>query len=169
MQVVAADLADFPGAPFSDSVLLSVVAELERVLGWHVAPSRDETLTVDGPSAGDLKRMVLPSRYVTVVTEVRDVSGDTPVVITGWRLTSAREGVLYHPSGWGQGQYEVDVTHGYELTPPDLLPQAVRLYAMIQRDPSVVSESAGPFSVTLRSSAAGGSGTLWAYAVHGAA
>ena len=54
------------------------------------------------------------------MTEVRDISGDTPVTLTGW--TDRGSGILLK-SYWPAGHMlEVDVTHGYVACPPELLP-----------------------------------------------
>ena len=41
------ELSGFPGAPFTDQVVDSAVAALRAAAGWHIAPSRTETVAVD--------------------------------------------------------------------------------------------------------------------------
>lgn len=120
------DLDGFPGAPFNDAAVVdAAVARVRREARWHIAPSVTETLTVTGYSGGEA--LLLPTMRLTAVTEVRDVTGDTPVVLTGWDFSPA--GYLtwhtwptcttyYHR----RTKFEVDVVHGYEQCPADLLP-----------------------------------------------
>jgi len=161
--ITPAELADFPGAPFTTSIIAAAQARLERVLGWHVSPDKPETIKATGSRGDDRDRLILPSRYVTAVTEVRDGSG---TVVPTWSLTGATEAIL---TGcyWNPGEiYEVDVTHGYETLPADLLPELAAMCSSILRDPTVASESAGPFSVTLRNQILSGSSTLRAYSIY---
>lgn len=155
-------LADFPGAPFPASIVTSAQARLERVLGWHVSPSKVETIKATGGRGADLDRLILPSRHITAVTEVRDWNGS---VVPTWRLTGASEAILV--GFWvPDAVYEVDVTHGYAALPADLLPELAGMCSSILRDPTVASESAGPFSVTLRNQLLAGSSTLRAYSIY---
>jgi hypothetical protein len=112
------DLTDFPGAPFPAGKVLSACEAIRREAGWHIAPSVTETLTLDS-EGGPL--LVLPTLYLTAVTEVRDMTGSEPQVLTGWRLS--RKGLLsgcWFPAGFSA--VEVDVTHGYDACPPELFP-----------------------------------------------
>jgi hypothetical protein len=45
------DLEDFPGAPFSDTLVDAAVSEIRGEAGWHIAPQVTETLT-STPTAG---------------------------------------------------------------------------------------------------------------------
>ena len=114
--VVAPALADFPGAPFAESLVESAGESVRAEAGWHIAPEVTETLRVfsEGGTA-----LVLPTLKYTV-TAVRDTSGDTPEVLTGW--TDRGSGILLK-SYWPVGHMlEVDLVHGYEICPPELLP-----------------------------------------------
>jgi hypothetical protein len=116
------DLADFPGAPFSDALVDSAVSAVRGEAGWHIAPAVTETVTVVSEGGTVL---LVPSLRVTAVTEVRDVSGDTPEALTGWVLR--RSGILERGYGWPKRHaIEVDLTHGYAETPPELLPVLAR-------------------------------------------
>lgn len=162
--ITPAQLADFPGAPFSQTVVDAAVARLERELGWHVAPSRTETVTVrhevSEPSMPEL--LILPSRYVTEVVEVR---GPTGAAVPSAMLTTPREAML--EGRWSTGRYEVDLTHGFDDVPADLLPLVAMLCNELRSDASLKSWSSGPFSATVR--AHGGvamSETFLAYSVN---
>ena len=114
--VEAIDLVDFPGAPFAESLVESAGESVRAEAGWHIAPQVTETLRIfsEGGTA-----LVLPTLEYTV-SAVRDISGDTPVVLTGW--TDRGSGILLK-SYWPAGRVlEVDVVHGYVACPPELLP-----------------------------------------------
>ena len=138
------DLAAYPGAPFPQSVVDAAVANLRGDVDWHIAPEVTETITVDG-SPDDL--LVLPTLRIVTVTAVRDVSGTTPVTLTGWRVNK-KAGLLQREEGWPEGfeALEVDLTHGYTNTPAELLP-AVAYYCQRQAvDASLSSDSLGAWS-----------------------
>lgn len=154
--VSAYDLEDFPGAPFADSLVDAAVADIRAEAGWHIAPVVTETIRLTS-YAGET-RLQLPSRRVLTVTAVRDVSTDTPVVLLGWtRFGSA----LVRPwVGWPDAELEVDLRHGLDATPADLLPLiATRARSSSGRDPSVqqVTTTRGPFteSTTYRADGVG--------------
>lgn len=156
--VVAADLNDFPGAPFAESVVESAGEAVRAEAGWHIAPEVTETLTVDSDGSPHL---LLPTLHLVEVTEVRDVTGSTPRTITNWRQSG--KGILYRAGGWpaGLSALEVDLTHGYTECPPALLP-AVAAYAQaIKRGGRVTQESLGSRSVSF---ASGDSSSLGAVA-----
>lgn len=143
-----ADLADYPGAPFTQAVVDAAVASLRGDCGWHIAPQATETLTVNGSPT---QTLILPTLYIVGITAIRDVSGDTPVVLTGWRMAS-RSGLLWRDEGWPDGfeVVEVDLTHGYTDTPTELLP-AVAYYSQAQlADSNVSTESLLSWSKTTR-------------------
>ncbi|MBA3781014.1 MAG: hypothetical protein H0X12_04065 [Nocardioides sp.] len=140
------DLGAFPGAPFSDEVVDAAVAGLRAAAGWHIAPSRTETVTVDSPGG---YRLILDTLYLTAVNGVRNVLDVTPSEITGVRFSKA--GILAGCFPCGFQSVEVDIMHGYAATPPDLLPLLASACQRITVDTSVVaSQGAGPFSVTFR-------------------
>lgn len=159
MQVTAADLVDFPGAPFAQGHVDAVVAKLERTLGWHVAGVKSETLTVRSTGG---RVLFLPSRKVTSVVEVRS-GGKT---VGGWALTGESEAML--EGCWPAGVYEVDVVHGYENVPADLLGEIAKACVAFRTDSSLASWSSGPFSATLRAPGHinGPSSTFFAYSVN---
>jgi hypothetical protein len=158
MKVDSSQLADFPGAPFTQKHIDAVVAKLQRALGWHVGPNRAETLKVRHTVFSDM--LMLPSRNVTAVAEVRGPSG----IVTGWQLNSAGEAML--EGCWPAGRYEVDVTHGFSPLPADLLGEVARACVEFRTDPTLASWSSGPFSASMRSPGhrSGPSATFYAYA-----
>lgn len=133
-------LEGFPGYPFPESILDSAVASLRQLLGWSVAPVEITTLLLDHDGGPEL---ILPSRRVVDVTAVRDEDG-TP--ITGWKLTA--HATLVGPR-WptGPAAVEVDIEHGYDTIPPDLLPSLASAMQVTRRSLGAVMESAQPFMV----------------------
>jgi hypothetical protein len=121
----ASDLSGFEGAPFDDIAVSIACADVRAEAGWHIAPKVTETLTV-ASYGGNL--LTLPTRRLVSVTAVRDVSTGSPVTLTDWtRIGLALyRGTTYRWStGWPVGTLEVDVVHGYDTTPRDLLPVIV--------------------------------------------
>jgi len=159
MQVAASDLSRFPGAPFAPAHVEAVAAKFERLLGWHVAPSKEETIEVRLPVIASA--LILPSRYVTAVNAVRYAGGGE---VTGWELTSKR-GAMLDGITWYPGTYEIDLVHGYEKVPADLLAEIARACVEFRTDPTLASWSSGPFSASLRApgQSAGPSATFYAY------
>lgn len=150
--VTAYDLEDFPGAPFSDSLVDAAVADIRAEAGWHIAPLVNATLQIHSYGGNVL---FLPSRRVTAVTAVRNMSNGGALV-TGWQQVSSElwrwpygygygygYGGYYY--GWPVGIVEVDVTHGYDATPVDLLPVvAARALLMSNpRDPALTERLVG--------------------------
>ena len=145
--VSLADLADFPGAPFAQDVLDAAADAVRREAGWHIAPETTETITLDvrgGPV------LILPTLFLSSVSEVRDMTGSTPVVLTGWRMSKA--GMLSRSAGWpvGFSAVEVDMVHGYKTCPDSLKPIVARATSRV-----VVQESLGSRSVTYQPDSGG--------------
>jgi hypothetical protein len=112
----ADDLSSYPGAPFTADRTEAAVAAVRREAGWHIAPVRTETVTLD---SGGGYFLPLPTRKIVSVTAVRDVTSGSPLAVTGW---SVRLSGLYLRgwAAWPDGLVEVDLVHGYATTPADL-------------------------------------------------
>ena len=107
-------LAPAPSGVDADAWLAACRA-VRSYCGWHVAPSVDETLTLDGSGA---RRVYLPSLHVTDVTAA--TSDGAAVTSPEW----SESGIVKHPSGcWSSKMRGVTVTlaHGYDECPEDLL------------------------------------------------
>lgn len=150
--VQPSDLASYPGAPFSESIVDAAVDRLRRDSGWHIAPQVTETLKVDGHGG---RLLVLPTLQLVNVTAVRDVSGDTPQVLDEWKRS--RIGILTRDGGWpcGLEAVEVDLVHGYTTTPLELFAVVADLCRATLSDPRVQQERLGNWSRTLRGTVAG--------------
>lgn len=134
------DLENFPGAPFPADVISSASQGVRAAAGWHIAPVLVETLTLDHDGG---RVLWIPTGKLLAVSEIRDVSGSTPRVLSGWSV-SLRLGLVERRS-WpcGFSAIEIDIEHGYSECPEDLLPV---IADGAQR--RVRQQTAGPFSVT---------------------
>lgn len=144
------DLEGLPGDPFDAELVRQAGEAIRNAAGWHIAPAVTETLTVDSTGRFNL---YLPTKRLTAVTEVRDVTNGGSTVLTGW--TFNRLGRVTRPAGWPVDGHvlEVDVTHGYDETPAELL----RLGASLARGEGnrlPRQQTSGPFSTTYESDAA---------------
>lgn len=151
--VNAFDVEGFPGAPFPDQVLTAAGETVRGICGWHIAPKVTQTLTLDTQGG---QYLFLPTMYLVDVTAVRDVTGDTPSPIVGWRKSPV--GMLFRAYGWPSGlaAVEVDLVHGYDTCPADLVPEVVRAAQEIGRSRNVRQESAGGMSVAYGADMLGG-------------
>lgn len=122
--VSSADLADFPGAPFPDTVVEAAAESVRDAAGWHIAPSRTETARI----ATEGRTLTLPSLYVTAVSAIRDVTDAANVVdVTDFEWDTNGVIRLGYAVVWGwswrcRRTFEVDFTHGYDICPAPLLP-----------------------------------------------
>lgn len=112
--------------------------------GWHIAPSRTDTVRIFGAPLGG--PILLPSMYVTAVVSVTDQG--TLVDPSAYDFETA--GILRRVDGaaWacGAGVIEVEFTHGYDDVPPAVT-RAVQSVAA-QMPSGLKSKTAGPFSET---------------------
>lgn len=109
---------------FSDTMVDVAVADLRAAVEWHIAPRRSETLRVRllgrrGGRSGFADEIVLPTRDLPGAPVVVNAVRAGGSALTGW---SSSDGLLARSWGWVAGTLEVDVTHGFEKCPPDLLP-----------------------------------------------
>lgn len=81
--------------------------------GWHIAPSRTESVTVDPSYAAAL---ILPTLRLTSVTTVTE--GGTPVTD---EFTWTAAGILMRTYRfWTTGPVVVSLSHGYASPPPEV-------------------------------------------------
>jgi len=140
-----ADLTAFPGAPFDEDIVDAAVDALRRDAGWHIAPEVTETVLLDA-TGGTI--LFLPTLRLTSVAEVRDLREDDPVVLDAWR--KSRTGMLSRESYWPRGfeTVEVDMTHGYETTPPSLFAVIAEYCQQQLTNAAVRQEAAGGESIS---------------------
>lgn len=95
--------------------LLQAEALVRSYCGWHIAPSRTETVTLAG---SDSRTLILPSLYVTDVASVTTYGGEV-VPVESYDWTSA--GVISRGwRVWDCRPVTVVFTHGYAEPPADV-------------------------------------------------
>lgn len=93
----------------------AAVAEVRAFCGWHIAPSRTDTVTVKG--SGSV--VILPSLYVTDVASVATAEA-TVTDLMLWYPNGVIE-ARYSPYwGWAALGATVTFTHGYDVCPADV-------------------------------------------------
>lgn len=152
---------DTPVTP--EDYLLTAEALVRSYCGWHIAPERDETLTLDGPGGLTL---VLPSLHVVDITSITqdgeeldppyDWSASGYVFATGaWSLD-----ISWGCAGWTRTPrgIVVELTHGYAEVPAQVT-AAVRSLAgrLTTGSVGLTSLTRGPFSESYGSTGSGGS------------
>lgn len=146
--VTAPDLDYLPGAPFEDGEVDSAVETLRNVVRWHIAPQRSETVTLDVSIMQ--RRLFLMTTHLVSVDEIRargEVVDPGDYSVSPHLCRVIRNGSGYWPSGYAA--VEVDMTHGYETVPRDLLSVIAAIAATSRRDQSVREAVAGPWTMAL--------------------
>lgn len=104
-------------------------AMVRTYCGWHIAPSRTETVTI--PNWWWTARLLLPTLYLTALSSVTvngaviDLTtvGFTSSGVVSWLPTST----VWVNAGLGDAVFVM--THGYASTPPDVLQVVLSLAA----------------------------------------
>lgn len=146
------DLAGLPGAPFTEAQVDAAVQAVRNAAGWHIAPERTETVVLDIVCAE--RRLRLPTRKLVAVAEIRDADTDEVVVADTYRVSHALAQVK-RSSWWTSGfeTVEVDMTHGYETTPADVLAVVANAVGLARRDPTVQRVSLDDFATSYNTEA----------------
>lgn len=112
--------------------------------GWHIAPSREETVYLRARGG---RSLLLPSMYVTDVASVTD--DGTPLVLEDDYLWS-QAGVISRPdlsyATWGYTEVVVEFTHGYDIPPPDVTAAVQAVAQRMTSDRNIVRKTVGPFT-----------------------
>jgi hypothetical protein len=130
-------------APADDDERLDQAESVVRDhCGWHIAPSRTDTVRIYGAPLGT--PILLPSMYVTGIVSVTDQG--TLVDPTLYDFEQA--GILRRTDGgcWasGYGAIEVEFIHGYASVPPAVTRVVQSVAALLPN--GLKSKQAGPFS-----------------------
>ena len=110
--------------------------------GWHIAPSRTETVTLAGNNG---RTLMLPSMHVTAVNSITS-DADTPLTADDYDWSAA--GVLTARTyAWTGRSITVSITHGYTEPPAEVtgIVQAIAQRA-VDNPGSRPREQAGPFA-----------------------
>lgn len=146
--VEASDLVGYPGAPFSLALVSEAAGAVRAEARWHIAPEVTETLEVY--TAGS-RVVILPSLHIVSVAAVRNA--DTGDEIGGWRLRKDAVALTSrHPL---PEVIEVDMTHGYEKCPPELVGLVVSRVGRAKRG-DIRREALGSRSIDFATSAESG-------------
>lgn len=107
----------------------AALATVRGYCGWHIAPSRTDTLTIHSATRQGL---ILPTLYLTDVSSV--LVGSTAVDVSAVRWTTS--GMVERP-GWGsldgywswtdRSVVTITFTHGYDKLPADVRAVALAL------------------------------------------
>lgn len=116
----------------------SAIEAIRGYCGWHIAPEVPDTLTVDGPG-GHL--LVLPTQRIVEVTSI--TNDGTVVADPEWSASGLVRG------GWSSRfrGVVVEMTHGFETWPAELLAAAQDMVAVAGRG-GVSSVASGPHQVS---------------------
>lgn len=142
------DMTYLPGAPFTDEEVDAAVAALRGELGWHIAPEQTDTVLLDVASCDPVLR--LPTRHLVSVDEIRNVRAETVIAASSYEVSTNLGRVRRYAWPTGYGAVEVDMTHGYESCPAELVPiiGTAIVAGRAAAGGDVKQQTAGPFSVT---------------------
>lgn len=143
--------------PRSEMLLSGAKRAIRNYCQWHVSPSREETLTMDG-HGGRIQR--LPSFHVTAVSEVKD-AGVLLEYRTHYRWSES--GMLSRTAGeWSHEFRDIDITftHGHDDT-PELVSVALAVVSRALSSPmGATREQAGQMSVSWSTTSPGVAGGM---------
>ncbi len=144
------DMSHLAGSPFSEEEVDTAVAVLRAACGWHIAPTRDETITLDVLPYQRIIRV--PTLALVSVDEIRDMTADPDYGVAIDPTTydvSLKHNKIRRHGYWphGYGALQLDITHGYASVPADLLPVIAESATRIRRDQTATSMGAGPYNV----------------------
>lgn len=166
------DLDHLPGAPFSGAEVDAAVADVRGAVGWHIAPPKTETITLDVVRGEP--RLRLPTRKLIAVAAIRDTDTDAVIAASTYRVSLVLAQVKRRTScwPWGFGRIEVDMQHGYDLCPADLLAVVAEAANLARRGQSLRSIQIDDFQqsfgdATVSGGVIGVSETLNRYALSG--
>lgn len=139
--------------PFLDVALKAASQRIRNHCGWHIATEVTETIRIDD-LGGPVMR--LPSKRVKRITELR-IGGQ---VASLTQLRWLPDGRLLEPYRIpGYRVAELDVTHGYEETPEDVVDLTLHIAARALGSPTgVLTERSLASSITWSATAAGVAG-----------
>lgn len=122
--------------------LMQAEALVRGYCGWHIAPSREETVTLHTWGGTYLP---LPSLYVTAVGTVTE-AGTELALDEGYAWLAPTSTLSRYSWGW-DADVDVTFTHGYDEVPPEVtaVVQAVAQRA-VENPGSRPRAQAGPFA-----------------------
>lgn len=142
--------------PRLGDMLDGVSAAIRRYCGWHITPSVDSTVTLDGPGTPELD---LPSLHVTAVASITEC--DQVIDPTLWTWSELGQ-VRLHRGRFTHHYRAItaEFTHGYDYA-PELTQVVLSAVARMLAAPSGnVQERAGDVLVKHAETATGAAGGL---------
>ncbi|MGC4891084.1 hypothetical protein [Micromonospora sp. DT227] len=121
-----------------------VSAEIRSHCGWHITPIADDTVTVDGSGS---QVLALPTMRLLDVVSLKERGVDVDVAGVQW----SEAGYLWRAAPWTSALrgVEVQISHGYAATPPELAAVVCGAAARAMANPSgVAREASGGESVS---------------------
>jgi hypothetical protein len=110
-------------------------ATVRAYVGWHLAPERSETLTLDGPGSSVL---LLPTLRVTAITSITEDGSAVDPGDYEWSSSGVvRRNGYWSPSLRG---LEVSLTHGYAEMPLDVAGVIERLTTRVVEGAGVLAQ-----------------------------
>lgn len=146
------DLKRFPGSPFDDAAVKSAAASVRSEAGWHIAPEVSQTVVVESDGG---KYLFLRTLHLSAVDEARDITDpDNPIVLDGVRDAKTDTfvaGCVTRTGGWPAGVIELDITHGFDECPAELLPVVAGRCQQEAVSAAIAQEASATESATYRS------------------
>lgn len=126
-----------------DDLLMQAEQQVRDYCGWHIAPERTETLTLDGSGTS---AMLLPTLRLTDLTAVTEDGVDVDLDTLEWSAA----GIIRRWCAWTcrfRG-VAVSITHGYEEVPADVAGVVRDIATRAKSSGGLKSQTIGPFSET---------------------
>lgn len=133
--------------PHLNDALLAVTRRIQRHCRWHIAPQREQTLTLPARRGSTLW---LPTAHLVDVVELS--TGGHPIDVS--QLDWSEDGELGY-TGWvtGRRSVTVKIVHGYATVPEDLTELCLQVAARALGSPlGILREQAGAVAVTYSAS-----------------
>jgi hypothetical protein len=133
---VSVPLVEDAPTEYDPNAILAAEDQVRDFCGWHVAPSRTETITLDGSGTAIL---LLPSTYVTAISSITE----NGVVVSSAYYSWSENGLvekLYGAWTWKRRAIQVTLTHGYTTCPAAIRREVARLAAASYANPAPLDE-----------------------------
>jgi len=152
--------------PTAQLMLDAASSLIRRYCGWHIYPSVEFDLTMDGPGGTILQ---LPSKYLTDVASITEAGTLTDASAYRWsQLGEVERATTFWQSGhwgswWTLGYRTIQAafTSGYADPPPELATMAMSMTSRALSSPTgATREQAGNVSIQYALSSSGAAGGL---------
>lgn len=123
----------------------AAVSLIQGYCGWHIAPSRDDDVVIDGSGVWFQS---LPTLRLTAITDV--TNDGSPVEATDFEWSE--DGYMIKRTRWTYKPRGITatITHGYDELPGELSAAALVIATLAQTPASAAkSQTAGPYSIQL--------------------